>query len=106
MKMKLPILFLVILFFIIPTQAQLTDAQKVAFANMELRGYQDLGIDSHLVERIVHWYQLGNTTAARAMIRTAYEAATGIDVSIPAEVHQLRHWIESYTSGFGKELEQ
>lgn len=94
MRLALFLLFLIVL--AVPAQAQLTNAQKQAFADMELRGLLDLGMESHLISRIIHWYRLGNQAAAITMFKVVYTQTTGLAATTVAERHALRHWLERY----------
>ena len=88
-----------------PAKAQFTDAQKIAFADMELRGFRDLGFDSTIVQRIVHWHKLGNTVAARAMIEELYKLKTRHSTLTSADRHQISHWVEEHSAGDGRNFQ-
>ena len=83
----------------------LTDAQKIAFADMELRGFRDLGLDSTIVQRIVNWYKLGNTAEARAMIGELYKLRTGKASITAVDWHQISHWVEEHSAGDGRNFQ-
>ncbi len=88
-----------------PAQAQFTDAQKVAFANMEISGFRALGLDSNVIQRIVRWHRLGNTVQARAMMELIYKNETGLNAATAQERHEFKHWVESRASEEGGNYE-
>jgi len=84
--------------------AQLSDAAKLEFANMELTGYQALGIDSHIIERLLHWNSLGNTASARTIATELYMIHTGRSTLTLRDRHEFLHWLDSHSKGTGRVL--